>query len=555
MDPSSLFFSIEQYFPSPLPEAPGATATDEGSEAERRSGRERRRRRAVAMRLVERALAQITDAVVLVTADARITYWNAGAEQLYGCSAEEALGRRLGEVFCWRWLDDESERAAQSALQTAGSWVGEQVQVTREGREIPVEVSLSLIHGEAGEPLGMLVVMRDISRRKQAERERERLIRALQAERARLATVFERAPAFICTLRGPEHVVDLANPAFYQLVGHREIVGRPMREALPEVGGQGFFELLDDVYRSRTPFVGEEMRMLLQRASDSPAEERFLTFVFQPLSEADAGRSGIFVHGVDITEQVRARQEIEQLYERVRQASQAKSEFLATMSHELRTPLNAVLGYAELLRLGVPDALPEGALRYVERIGASARHLLQLIEEVLTFSRLEAGREAVAATDVDLRELLDEVRAIIEPLAAAKGLAFEIVADEPPVRLRTDPRKLRQILINLLGNAVKFTPAGRVELSVEPADGQVRFRVRDTGIGLSPAQQQHLFEPFWQADQSTRRAAEGTGLGLAVSQRLARLLGGEIEVRSTEGVGSSFTVRLPLRRGAGKPAA
>ncbi|HEX8272681.1 MAG TPA: GAF domain-containing protein [Longimicrobiaceae bacterium] len=228
-------------------------------------------------------------------------------------------------------------------------------------------------------------------------------------------------------------------------------------------------------------------------------------------------------------------------------ASRAKSEFLAVMSHELRTPLNAVLGYLDLLDAGVAGPLTEEQGRYLGRVTASGRHLLGLIEEVLTFSRLEAGREAPAPAAVGAAEVARQAAELVEPLARARGLAFRLdTADVAGLELRTDPGKLRQVLVNLLGNAVKFTDAGEVALraSREPG-GAVRFTVADTGIGIAPEAQDQIFEPFWQAEQGTTRRAGGTGLGLAVARELARLLGGELTVASEPGKGSQFTVTLP----------
>jgi PAS domain S-box-containing protein len=227
-------------------------------------------------------------------------------------------------------------------------------------------------------------------------------------------------------------------------------------------------------------------------------------------------------------------------------AVQAKGDFLATMSHELRTPLNAIIGYTELLSTGVPDPIPDTARTYTDRIGLSARHLLQLIDEVLTFSRLQADREVVDLSELDLDQLLDEIRAIIGPLAETQGLGFQVTRGDCPARVRTDPRKLRQILLNLLGNAIKFTDQGRVDLHVAQEDHSLVFHVIDTGRGIAHGERPHLFEAFWQGDQSATRNRGGAGLGLAISDRFARLLGGEIAVESEPGQGSRFTVRLPL---------
>ncbi|HEX5871561.1 MAG TPA: ATP-binding protein, partial [Longimicrobium sp.] len=234
------------------------------------------------------------------------------------------------------------------------------------------------------------------------------------------------------------------------------------------------------------------------------------------------------------------------LFAQVEEANRAKTEFLATMSHELRTPLNAVQGYTNLLEAGIPEALSEPVLQYVRRVGLSARHLSQLIEEILAFSRLEAGRETVSPADVDVGEVVREVEAIVEPLAREKGLRLKMDAAAPSPPLHTDPRKLRQILLNLLGNAIKFTSEGEVAFTTRPDGGDVLFCVRDTGIGVPAEHLERIFEPFWQVEQGATRVAQGTGLGLSVSRRLAHLMGGTLTAQSRPGAGSTFILRLPL---------
>jgi PAS domain S-box-containing protein len=233
------------------------------------------------------------------------------------------------------------------------------------------------------------------------------------------------------------------------------------------------------------------------------------------------------------------------LYEAASTANRAKADFLAVMSHELRTPLNAILGYTELLEMGVPQPLPAESRRPVERIGASARHLLQIIEQILAFSRLDVGREEVQPVEVDVVELARDAAALIQPLSEQKGLRFTISLPSRAIVIRTDPGKLRQILLNLLSNAIKFTEAGSVGLSVVDARNRVNLRVRDSGIGIPAAQLELIFEPFWQGDRVLTRASGGTGLGLSVTRQLAELLGGEVRVESQPGEGSTFNVQLP----------
>jgi signal transduction histidine kinase/PAS domain-containing protein len=233
-----------------------------------------------------------------------------------------------------------------------------------------------------------------------------------------------------------------------------------------------------------------------------------------------------------------------ELFEAASEANRAKSDFLAVMSHELRTPLAAIMGYAELLQIGIPTAIPEPALKQVERIDAAARHQLQLVEEILTFSRLSAGEETVTAAEVDLADLVREAAAFIRPAAEQKELSLELDLSDQLRPIRTDNAKLRQVLINLLFNAVQFTSEGRISVSVEQDEGEVRIAVRDTGIGIAPEHQRRIFDAFWQVRQSSTREVGGSGLGLTVAQRMAQILGGEILVRSVPGEGSTFTVRL-----------
>ena len=227
--------------------------------------------------------------------------------------------------------------------------------------------------------------------------------------------------------------------------------------------------------------------------------------------------------------------------------SRAKATFMATVSHELRTPLNAVIGYAELLEGGLGGQLEAKAAGYIARIKATARHQQQIIDEILSFSRLDAGRESVHIEVVSLTDIRDEVFAVIAPLAEARGLAFATNFADAPAEFRTDPRKLRQVLLNLLGNAVKFTPKGGVTLTVNGLEDSLAFTVADTGPGIEPADRERIFEPFTQLDQTKTREFGGTGLGLAITKRLVALLDGDIRVDATRGSGSTFVVTLPYR--------
>jgi len=232
------------------------------------------------------------------------------------------------------------------------------------------------------------------------------------------------------------------------------------------------------------------------------------------------------------------------------QANRAKSDFLAVMSHELRTPLNAIGGYVELLELGVRGPVTEAQREDLGRIQRSQRHLLALINEVLSFARLEAGQVRYNVVAVPVDALLRGIEALIAPQARGQGLRYVYEGTPPSVVARADPEKLQQVLLNLLSNAIKFTPAGGAitlagELTGETADARVRIRVRDTGAGIPAGELDRVFEPFVQVDQRLTRTHEGVGLGLAISRDLARGMGGDLTAESEEGRGSTFTLTLP----------
>jgi signal transduction histidine kinase len=239
--------------------------------------------------------------------------------------------------------------------------------------------------------------------------------------------------------------------------------------------------------------------------------------------------------------------ELAETVERAELASRAKTDFLAVMSHELRTPLNAIVGYSDLLQTGVSGPLTDTQKTHLSRIRSSSFHLLDLIQDVLSFSRIEAGREQLRLGDVELQQLARDAFNYIEQQCSMKGLSPVLEMPSDRVVLVTDPAKVRQILLNLLNNACKFTDEGTVALRIENTFDDVFFHVSDSGPGVAPEHLELIFEPFTQVDQSTTRVKGGAGLGLPVSRRLAHLLGGELNVQSTVGKGSTFTLRLPIR--------
>ena len=362
------------------------------------------------------------------------------------------------------------------------------------------------------------------------------------------------SPFPMLVLWGPE-LVQIYNDGYRALMGakHPAGLGKPTRECWPEVW-DFHAPIYERVRRGESVSVADQ-RFVIERHGH--AEEAFFTLFHSPVLDESASVGGVLVTAVETSSAVHAR-EVEAEHARLLEQAQAaradaeeanrtKMEFLASMSHELRTPLNAILGYAALLSDGITGPVTAAQLEQRGRVQASAQHLLMLIEEILSFARLEAGNETVRLAPADAGELAREAARLLEPALETHGLRFIVRTPDGPAPFVTDARKIRQILLNLLANAARFTPAGgEVGLMVRVEVASIIFTVRDTGIGIAPEHHERIFEPFWQVDQKTTRRAGGTGLGLSISRRFARLLGGDIIMTSVPGRGSTFTVRFPL---------
>ena len=359
------------------------------------------------------------------------------------------------------------------------------------------------------------------------------------SDRTRLRVIVERiADGIIIADR--EGVIQFANPAAETLFG------RPADDLVGE--HFGFPVVREDTSAIEVVRPGGEVLHAELRVADIEWESE----------------SSFLISLRDITDRKRAEEQARQLQQEqaarteAEAASQAKSEFLAVMSHELRTPLNAVLGYTDLLQLGIAGSLSDEQRQQLRRISASGRHLLSLVNEVLDLARIESGRLNVERRPIRAADAADAAVVMIQPQAEARGLTIERVDGGMEPLCIGDPDRVRQILVNLLGNAVKFTPAaGSVIVDIGVADAPesaarvrgdgswVYFRVTDTGPGIAADQLELIFAPFVQAQGGRTRGKDGTGLGLTISRRLARLMNGDVTVRSKLGDGAVFTLWLP----------
>jgi signal transduction histidine kinase len=427
--------------------------------------------------------------------------------------------------------------------------------------------SYSPVRDDRGDIAGCLVICQEVTASVRAEARLREINHELEVERARLSEVFEKAPSFFAMLRGPDFRIEMANEAYFGLIGRHDVIGKPLLEAIPEIASQGFRDLLERVVTTGEPFVGREALVHFANRGGRGPEDRYVDFIYQAIVEADGSRSGAFVHGYDVTDHVMARRAVEQAAadrlrdaeERARllavaedarreaeSANRAKSDFLAVMSHELRTPLNAIDGYAELMEMEVHGPLTEQQRQYLIRIRKSQRHLLGLINGVLNYTRVEAGAAQYDLNAVSLIDVLASCDALMRPQMEHRHLDFQVDLCSADLKVVADAEKLQQILLNLLTNASKFTPSrGRVRLSCEPGSESVAITVEDTGRGIPPEQAARIFEPFVQVDARLTRTEEGVGLGLAISRDLAHGMQGEITLVSEVGKGSAFTVTIP----------
>ena len=504
---------------------------------------EERTRAQAAERKFHALLEMAPDAIVMSDAEGTIVLTNRQADLIFGYPAGQLLGQAIEILVPESVRDIHRAHRARFHESPQTRPMGKSLRLTgrrKDGTLFPIDTSLSYVE-TAGGALAMAVV-RDMSQQQMQEAERERLSRDIRL-------LLDSTSGGLCgvDLQG---LCTFINRAGAELLGYQpdELLGRNLHELIHHSHEDGSPYLLDEnpVYRACQAGQGcqIESEMLWRRDGTSfPCE-----IASRPFYERGVLK-GAGVTFADITERKQARQELLKAKELAEASARAKSEFLATMSHEIRTPMNGVIGMTGLL---LDTDLTSEQREFAETVRNCGDHLLAVINDILDFSKIESGKMNFEIIDFDLRTAVDESVDLLAERASSKGvnLACLFYADVPTA-LRGDPGRLRQILVNLLGNAIKFTAQGDVVLSVTllhhtETEATVRFAVQDTGIGLSPDAQEHLFQSFTQADSSTTRKFGGTGLGLAISKQLTELMGGHIGVDSRLGEGSTFWFTIQL---------
>jgi PAS domain S-box-containing protein len=481
-------------------------------------------------------------AIFMLDPAGNVASWNEGAQRIKGYEAQEILGRHFS---CFYPPEDVQSGKPKLELQVAvtdGRYEEEGWRKRKDGSRFWADVVITALRDRAGTLRGFSKITRDVTERKQTEE-------ALEKSRENLRVLLEVAPDAVVTVDDQGKIV-MVNAQTEKLFGYRrnELLGEKVEKLIPEKVRQGHSHHRQG-YSSkphpRAMGAGLELNGLRKDGTEFPVEVSL-----SPIHTSEGFRVISSIR--DVSERKKTQRQIEQqnreleLRNReVERATKMKSKFLASMSHELRTPLNAIVGFSDLLAEGTPGQLNDKQKRFVDHIKQGSAHLLQLINDILDLSKIEAGQLELHSEDFQVSDALPEVLSTIRPLAMAKNILVEqIVATQTPVH--ADRVRFKQILYNLLSNAVKFTPkGGSVSIECSETGNRVSLSVTDTGIGIRPEDQRMIFEEFRQVEGGSAAAQQGTGLGLAITKRLVEQQGGQISVQSELGKGSRFSFTLP----------
>lgn len=377
---------------------------------------------------------------------------------------------------------------------------------------------------------------------------RDRALADVQAERHRLFEIFMQAPAAITLLEGPEHVFTVVNPLYRELIGGRDVQGKSIREGLPELEGQGFYELLDRVYESGEAYAAREMLVRLRRGGSGESEDIYVDFVYQPLTDASGAVFGIMAHAVDVTTKVQARLQIEHKAEELtrltrdlEQSNRELDQFAYVASHDLKAPLRGIANLITWIEEDIGDRITGESREHMHLLKGRVNRMEGLIEGVLAYSR--AGRVRERIETVDVGALIAET---VELLAPPATMTVSIAPGMPTIRSERTP--LQQVFINLIGNAIKYSGRddARIDIRAQP-DGENchRYTVADNGMGIAPQYHEKVWEIFQVL--APRDRVEGTGIGLSVVRKLVETRGGRAWLESQPKRGTAFHFTWPNR--------
>jgi PAS domain S-box-containing protein len=539
-----------------------------------------------------------TDAIYRMTPSGIITSWNPWAEKLFGYTAEEAIGQE-GKLLVppdqMPWLDGLMAQVLRGERVPPY----EAVRYRRDGSLVPVSIAVSAIRDPQGDIIGLAVIARDITERvraaelqqaqaralaeqnevlqrqqvelqslnaelvcqkaateaavrertmelRESNRQLDDRSRELAGQRKFLAGLLDHLPGGVA-LVDTDLTFKMVNPAYAQMIGKAtdEIVGRPVFTVLP--GAEADVEhLVNRVLESGQPYTGYSHPMRFQ--DEKGLRTTYFDFTFAPFYDDRGHVDGLLALVFEVTPRVELERSRESQVAALQQAATIKDEFIAVASHELRTPLAALRNAASILAKGRAGPLTEQQTHFAQMMVTQVGHLKRLVDTLLDLHQLESGVLPFQLTENDLRPLIAEVSDAYRLVLRDQGVAFEADVPDEPLMARFDRDRLAQVMLNLLSNAAKFTPAGgTITVRAQRRDGVIAVTVSDTGPGIAQADLDRIFEKFVQVESSIRRQVGGTGLGLAIARRIVEEVhGGTLSVESRLGEGSHFTVALPI---------
>lgn len=469
----------------------------------------------------------------MMSIDGTITYMNHSLLDILGVQTMEKFYSVNFTAIYSETSNEIIENIVLPQLRENGAWSGDMELVSNSGERIPVISSFYELKDSYGKKFTYANIITNISERKKAEE-------AIKTSEKRFRDLFENSPVAYLSLNKNAEIVDL-NPEFSIMMGYseEELPGRKFIDFLPEEGWESFTAKFKELVKNG--HISAECTLL----SKDSKKDIIVTGKTQidPSGEFDRTHCILF----DYTERKKARENLAKAKEIAESANRAKSAFLANMSHEIRTPMNAIIGFSEILLSQIDN---EQHKNYLSSIKASSKTLLSLINDILDLSKIEAGRMTLKNDIFNIRILFSELEHVFAIEAEKKGLSLSVTVDsEVPESIELDELKIRQILINLISNAIKFTKIGFVKVKAETRNtGEnflLVFYVEDTGIGIKPEEQKKIFEAFGQLEHYDSRNYEGTGLGLAITHKLVELLNGTIQVISKPGKGTTFLIEIP----------